>query len=559
MKVLGLEVRRFASTGGPQAPPAGEFGRDSDAWVDAFMGGGPDVNPLLTGSLKFDVFDEMVLTDSTVKQLVWTPTLAIRSAKWETKPASSDGVDQLINDAVAWQFGLNGEDGHLSDSWPRWTDQSLLCMRYGAFLEEIIWGDVIEWVGADGQARLVRPIDRMAPRAPRTISEITWNHGRIEEIKQNLPDTKPIPGNKLAYYVIDPQPGRWDGTSTLRAAWGPWHLKKQLMISAGIAWDRWAAGIPVVRYPKSGGQAALDKAEELGRAVRSHEHAYAAFEGAAPDAQNPEGWDLDIKGGVGVLPDPVPMLRQYDLQIYGAGLLQWMALGHSTTGSRATAQVQDEAFYMALESIAGDLALERRRQVFRRFVDVNFGTEYDTPDLTVSKIQSEDVEKLGRVLYDLKNAGFDLSNAELQNYVLALAHLPETAVTQPQPSTEGTGLPAATVTPAQLRAAERRLQVAFDKTITTELGKQRQLELDSVASQPIVIPITVPTAAAADEPALAAMLERTLERLAEKSDQPIQLEVKIQGEPRARTATARKGDDGETIVEYVYDDDGKRT
>jgi hypothetical protein len=207
------------------------------------------------------------------------------------------------------------------------------------------------------------------------------------------------------------------------------------MIAAGIAWDRWASGFPVVRYPKNGGAAALEKAEELGRAIRNHEHAYAAFEGGPPtDLNGDDGWDITIQGGAGVLPDPTPLMIRYELAIYGAGLMQWMALGTSSkTGARATAQVQDEPFYVFLEAFAGDVAAARQRQVLRRFVDVNFGTEYATPELTVSKIQSEDVEKLARTLGELRTAGFNLSYRELQNYVMTLAHLPGLPETLPRP------------------------------------------------------------------------------------------------------------------------------
>jgi hypothetical protein len=370
------------------------------------------------------------------------PKLAIRSAHWELEPASGDGVDQLVCDAAAWNFGLNDRDGYAAQSWKQSIDQAALCLRYGAMFEEIVWDDLTTFVDDTGAEHPIRPVQRLAPRRPRTIREVDYDRGRVSQITQNLPDTKPIPGWKLCHYQLDPEPSRWDGVSLLRAAWGPWELKRQLMIAAGIAWDRWAAGFPVVRYPQNGGQEALTRAEELGRAVRNHEHAYAAFEGAPPtDLNGGNGWDIMIEGGAGVLPDPTPLLQRYDLAIYGAGLLQWMNLGHAQVGARATAQTQDEPFYVFLEAFAGDIALERSRQVFRRFVDVNFGRQYPTPKLTVSKIQSEDVEKLARVLAELRNAGFNFGYRNIQDYVLKLAHLPEPDPAQPAPL-EGDGLPA---------------------------------------------------------------------------------------------------------------------
>lgn len=441
MKAFGIEVRR---NGAETDPPAGEYGSDGNQILTRYVESLSDVNPALHGWLKFDAFDEMVHTDSIAKAVVWVPQLAIRSALWELEPASEDGADRLCCDALAWNFGLNGRDGYATQSWPQSIDQAALCLRYGTMFEEKVWDDVTSWVDDEGTEHPIRPIQRLAPRLPRTIREVETTGGRVSMVTQNLMDVQPIPGHKLCHYQLSPEPGRWDGVSLLRAAWGPWILKRDLMINAGIAWDRWAAGFPKVRYPQNGGPAALEKAEELGRAVRGHEHSFAAFEGAPPDAANGgQGWDIEIMGGAGVLPDPVPLLQRYDLAIYGAGLLQWMNLGHAQMGARAVAQTQDEPFYVFLEAFAGDIALERSRQVFRQWVDVNFGTQYKLPKLTVSKIQSEDVEKLSRVLAELRAAGWNFNYSTVQDYVLELMHLPARPQGEPDlPPVEGAGLPA---------------------------------------------------------------------------------------------------------------------
>jgi phage gp29-like protein len=129
--------------------------------------------------------------------------------------------------------------------------------------------------------------------------------------------------------------------------------------------------------------------------------------------------------------------------------MQWMGIATSRhTGARATAQVQDEPYYMLVEAHAADLALEMQRQVVSRFVDVNFGEEIETPTLTVSKIQSEDVAQLAQTLSELKLAGFDFSDPETQNDVRERMHLPDLPEGyQPQP-VEGSGLPAPPPPPA---------------------------------------------------------------------------------------------------------------
>lgn len=433
--------RRLAAA---PSPPGGELGVDSDHWLNRWAGGGPDPNVILTGSQKFGVYDEMALSDATCKALLWMMKLPMQGAVWDAEPASEDPVDVLIANAVRWNFGLNDEDGQLDVTWRATLDQKLLKLRYGCMWEEIVWGDPVTWTDKEtGASRLIRPIVRLAPRLPKTVIDVKYENGKVAEITQNLTLAKPIPAEKLAYYVLDAQPGRWDGTSMLRAAWGPWEMKKQLMISAGIAWDRWASGFPVIRYPLSGGQAEIDKAEEMGRSIRNHERAYLAFAGPEPTDLSPDGWGIKIEGGPAHLPDPVPLLKEYSYMILQAGLMTFMALGNTPSASRAVGQVQDEPFYLVVEAVAMDLGLEIQRQVWRRFVDVNFGTEYATPNCKASKIMSEDTAQLSSTMAALKLAGFDFSDKQTQDVVRERMHLPDLPDDWASTPTEGSGLPAA--------------------------------------------------------------------------------------------------------------------
>jgi hypothetical protein len=121
--------------------------------------------------------------------------------------------------------------------------------------------------------------------------------------------------------------------------------------------------------------------------------------------------------------------------------------------------VQDEPYYMAIEAHAADLALEMQRQEVRRFVDVNFGETIETPTLTVSKIQSEDVAQLAQTLAELKLAGFDFSDVDLQNDVRERMHLPDLPDDYAPAPVEGSGLPApppAPVPPEQKPPAEQQ-------------------------------------------------------------------------------------------------------
>jgi hypothetical protein len=454
VKIGPLDISRRRAFAAVAAPQKGELGQDSDHYLNRWAGGGPDPNVILTGRQKFEIYDEMALSDVHCRALLQMVRLPITGAIWDFEPADGPEGD-LVAETCAWQFGLRDYDGQLDRSWKQVITRKHMKHRYGAWFEELVWGDPVTFNG-----RLVRPLVRLAPRSPRTIGRVDFEHGKVVEVEQIVAGAKPIPGSKVVWNVLDDEPGRWDGVSLLRAAWGPWELKKQVMISAGIAWDRWASGFPEIHYPLSGGAAELEQADEIGRSIRNHERGYVSFQGPPSSEHYPEGWSIDIKGGPSNLPDPVPLLKEYGLQILWAGLMQWMGIATSShTGARATAQVQDEPYYMLVEAHAADLALEIQRQEVRRFVDVNFGEEIATPTLTVSKIQSEDVAQLAQTLSELHLAGFDFSDAETQNDVRERMHLPDLPDSYQPTATEGSGLPApppAPVPPEQKPPAEQQ-------------------------------------------------------------------------------------------------------
>lgn len=72
---------------GPLDAPKGEAGSEGYALLADLQGGGPDVNPELTGHAKQHVYDEMRKTDPTIKSLLWFFQLPIRSANWVSSRA----------------------------------------------------------------------------------------------------------------------------------------------------------------------------------------------------------------------------------------------------------------------------------------------------------------------------------------------------------------------------------------------------------------------------------------------------------------------------------------
>lgn len=456
MRIFGLEIGRPRELAA-QKPPEGTHGKDGDSWYADVLAGGPDVNPELRGRAKYRVYDEMRKTDASVRSALWLVKLPIRSGLWAVEPAGGEHAapeDRLIADAVAWQFGLVDSDGRRQEgrfdlTFDELLSQALLCLDFGGMFEELVWDDLTTWRDTEGDEHLLRPLARLAPRFPSTIQKIETDEktGRIRSLEQLLPGTRPIPGEKVSAVVLEREGSNWYGNALLRPMWGPWRLKKALMVAAGMGWDRFAAGTPVVRYPQGGSANDKRLAEEIGRNYRQHERGYVALEGAKPLGENAGvGWDIEILNGAGTLADPVPLLRWYSGQIASAAIQQFSELGNTSTGNRALGETLVDPFFLAVQAVAKQVALDRQRQVIRRFVDVNFGPEYDVPALTVSKIQARNVAVLTAAIGSLAAAGLNFTDRETQDDlrdVLELRHLPENVGierTPPAVPREGDGL-----------------------------------------------------------------------------------------------------------------------
>jgi hypothetical protein len=390
-----LERREYAVAvrepprSGPEVR-GGAYGVD-DSWYMDLYAGGPDTNPLLSGRAKYEVYEEMRTSDPTVRSVLWMFKLPIRQASWRVDAVSEDPLDQIVAEAVEWQFGLGPDenDGRLDLTWDESLQQALLFLDYGAMFEEIVWGEPETWTDSSGTDHLVRPINRLAPRFPRTVFRTSHDvrTGKLDWIQQDLPGALPIPGELLCHYALE-------------------------------------------RDPIGGGQKALDQARQIGREYRTHERAYVALEGPAPGPGQPGTnlWDMSILDGSKSLADPVPLLKEYDMQIATAGLQMFSRLATTPSGNRAVGEILSDPFYMAARAVAGHVASVRTRDAVRKFVDRNFGTEVGTPQIRFSKIQGKNIPVLAAAISDLTNAGMTFTDVPPQNDVreqLDLDDLPD--------------------------------------------------------------------------------------------------------------------------------------
>jgi hypothetical protein len=392
-----------------QARAGGAAGVDGESWYGGLWGDDDETSASLIGGSRYRVYQQMRTSDPAVRSALWMFKLPIRSAQWSLEePPLATREEQLATEACRWQFGLEGHDGEMTQSWDQQLHQALLYLDWGAMGEEIIWGDMAAFTPDDGGPPIpLRTILRLAPRSPGSVQEIDVDpaSGQVIRLLQSYPEAKPIPGQKLSWIVFEREGAGVFGTSLLRAMYGPWKLKRALVQASAVAWDRWASGIPIVRYPSRQHQAA---AERMAGNLRVHERAYATLEGPKES-----GWDVEILQADPA--DATPMLRYYDEQIAAASLQMMKMLGGTPFGSRAGAEVLSDPYYLGVSAVAKEVALERRKQVFSKYVLVNFGERVRPPVIKVAKIQGKNVAVLARALADAASAGLSFTDRDSNN------------------------------------------------------------------------------------------------------------------------------------------------
>lgn len=409
-----------ASREGRPAPT--EVGSEGVSFYTS-LGGAANLEaaPELRSRTRYRIYDQMRYSDSVVRGLLWTLKLPIRAAEWSVTAASEDPMDLAVADAVRWNLGLDGEPGAIRGGWQGLLAQTLLFLDYGSITGELVWGEPEEWFDGDGERHLLIPVAKVGRRLPHSIIEYRPAPPRSPDvfggIVQAHAPKRVIPGDRVLHSVLEPESEPTTGVSLIRPSYGPWKLKRQLLISSAVAYDRHAGGIPVVRYPT--GSNGFSRASRIGRDLRTHERAYVTLEGTAE-----EGWNVDILSGAGSLADPVPLLRFYNEEIVTGGLAQAMRLGTSDTGARAVGEVLVEPLYLAITAWAQQVATDLTDQLVRRFVQTNFGN-VDVPRLTFSRITRQNVEVVTRAIADLSSAGMNFTDRAVQDEVRDLMGLPD--------------------------------------------------------------------------------------------------------------------------------------
>lgn len=430
-------LRRFAATppGAREDVIPGEVGKedpDAAGYADSGWGTDREVNPDLAGNERYARLDEMVMSDPVVHGALLSTKLPMAGSRVTIERASEDPVDKVVAAAAGKLLGLPHDDRPaehdpwMAGGWDALWWMLSLHLDYGSMTGEKVWGDdVVTWTDPDGDEHPIIPMVRVAPRYPHTLDRYRAGTEPGQPLAQVYQHgiRGALPGAKLVHLVHQPHLARFVGSSLLRPAYGIWKLKRKMIVSAAVGFDRFAAGVPIVRSPGNGGPEEERLARSIGRDYRNHERAYFWLRGKKPGPGD-AGWDVEVLNGSGALADPIPQLRHYDEQMVSALMARFFMLGSTDTGSRAVGEVLSEPYYMALNWHLARMCREVTAQILAPWVRANFGPTVDVPRIVPAAIQQRNLPVRGEFLESMQRAGVYLGDVAAQNIIRAWADLP---------------------------------------------------------------------------------------------------------------------------------------
>lgn len=385
-----------------------------------------ELNRKLVGTEGLRRYDDMYHSDPHIRRLILMAWAPILSGTWTLEPYGGDKAsdsDRQAADAIWW-----GLTKWMSPNfYEHLTALGPVLLRSGFCAFEQIWGSC-QYEGK--QLTFPRKLDMRLPR-----SVWKWwqdDFGELTHIGQILPSRADvvIPMTQLVYYRLAPEGDNWAGTSLLRHCYKPWYYKDKLERLDAIGQERKAVGVPVVYPPKGADSGTKAEVEKILANLHVSEVAYVMMPGPHAGKQGAPGvpqdeWDLEIvtfdsSSGSGIQDS----LTYHQSAINSSFALDFMALGQHQVGARATAEIQEDPYLAAVESLI-QLILSPLNRLIQRIAEVNYGDKLDgAPELSVSLSETASESEIAAYVQAMVTAEVITPDEELEEWARERADMP---------------------------------------------------------------------------------------------------------------------------------------
>jgi hypothetical protein len=436
-------------TPGDQQP--NEIGRTGTVNTRGFISQ-EEENSELRWPTNMKVYDKMIRTDPTVRWMLALQKVPVLAATYYCEPGGQEEEDL---EASAFAEAMLEEE--LEGGLIGLLEKALRYLDKGHSVLERVYAYrhmSFEYQPKQEEGDEEKPdpvvvekemliVARLAERLQRTIWR--WNYvegdsSKLESVTQFLgdgqePSSVDIPADRLVVFTNEKEGDDWRGTSILRSAWRDWKYKVQLENLEAIAYER-STGIPVV-YPPEGhnDSTVVGEIEDAVAGVRQGENLWIIMPGpkAATSVDANQGWlleDFGIKGDDNASPDKA--ILRHKAGMAENILAEFMKLGHENMGARATGDVQQDPYYLAIQAIVLYVCKKITDEVIAPVVALNYSVK-KPPALKASKIQAKNLKVVGEAMAALSGAGLIKADSELEEHLRDLFELPDKA---PEPEEE---------------------------------------------------------------------------------------------------------------------------
>lgn len=410
-----------AAAGVPQRElGSGDFGSSTDWWDSLML----EKVPELRWPNAYGVYDDM-LRSPQVAGVFSAVVQTILGTGWRIDGTGcrDDITQHVARDLSLPIVGANETDADTAlpvDDKFSWDEHVEIAideyLRYGhsVFEQRATWGADELWHLSKLGWRSGRTITRFNVARDGGLVSLEQSPTPTRALVATAASAKPtkLPVNRVVVYVRGRRGGNWRGESLLRPAYGPWLMSNRGQRIELILGER--AGSPVVVYEGAEHEKDLAAGKEIATAVRVGREAGAAI---------PYGAKLTLKGIEGTLPDLDKTIRRHDERIAGSVLANFLNLGsQSGTGSYALGSTFFNAFIIALQQIAKDIARTASRHVVADLVRWNWPGER-APRLVFDEIGARR-DALVQALATLVNAGVLTADQNLEEFVRAAIGIP---------------------------------------------------------------------------------------------------------------------------------------
>jgi hypothetical protein len=285
-------------------------------------------------------------------------------------------------------------------------------------------------------------LDHLGARMPWTLAQIHLDdQAQITEVVQTTQD-KPLPANRLLWYVNEKEGANWAGISMLRPVFGAWLIKHEVMRVHATSMRRFGMGVPTVTAPPGATVGQVTEAQQLAAAMRVGDQSGVGL---------PQGFKFALEGLTGSVPDALGFLKWIDQVIAKMALAGLVELGQTDNGSRALGETFMDLFMLSLQAVADDLALtatsgqDGMPGIVTDLVDLNWGEDEPAPRLVCSDV-GENYEVTAEAIGKLAQYGALSPDPALDEHVRKVWRLPE-RTTEWEPTSRGIPAPGAPAGP----------------------------------------------------------------------------------------------------------------